>query len=100
MAATTPDVMQSAAAVITPVMQWGFAGFAMVMVGINVWLIKRLLGLLDANNKIIAENTRARWEVAKLINAALRILRGVNERLLSRPCKLGVPMNELDEDDG
>jgi hypothetical protein len=47
----------SANLIMTPVMQYGFAGMSAVLIVIIVWLISKLLGLLKENSKVIAENT-------------------------------------------
>ena len=50
----------------TPIVQWGFAGLSVVLIGIIVWLINKLMQLLEKTNGIIAQNTDAIREVAAL----------------------------------
>lgn len=71
---------------LTPIIQYGFAGFSAVLLVIIVWLIRRLLDVLRENNKIIAANTTAISEVRKLTEEELKLLRILNDRLLVRPC--------------
>lgn len=71
---------------VQPVVQYGFLGFSAVLLGIVVWLIKCLLGVLDATNKIIAANTEAIREVRGTAQDLLQLNRAVYEKLLTRPC--------------
>ena len=71
---------------LSPIIQYGFAGFCAVLLGIVVWLIKRLLTVLDETNKIIMKNTDA---IAELNSATVDLLllnRKVHDKLISRPC--------------
>lgn len=74
----------------TPVFQYGFAGFAAVLLSIIVfggrWLIRQLLGVLKENNKVIDRNTAALNAVEKTTTDNLKLSRSVNDKLLSRPC--------------
>jgi len=69
-----------------PIVQYGFVGFCAVLLGIVVWLIQRLLGVLDANNRIIAGNTEAIRAQAKMTQDLLVLNRSMHDKLLSRPC--------------
>ncbi len=51
--------METTELLLQPVVQYGFLGFSVVLLGVVIWLIKRLLAVLDANNRIIAANTEA-----------------------------------------
>ena len=44
---------------LAPILQYGFAGFSLVLVGVIVWLVKQLLAMLRATNRTIAANTAA-----------------------------------------
>ena len=51
----------------SPLIQGGFAVFALLLLGVNVWLVKQLLKVLKDNSQVIAGNTRATVSVtAKL----------------------------------
>ncbi len=71
---------------LTPIFQWGFAGLSAVLLAIIVWLIRRLLDLLEKTNGIIAENTAGMREVRGLTTDELRLMRELNNQLLARPC--------------
>ena len=69
-----------------PWMQLGFAGLSVVLLAIIVWLIRRLLGILDHNNQIIAANTHAIIELRKTTSEELKLVRDLREKMLQRPC--------------
>ncbi len=72
--------------ILSPIIQFGFAGFCGVLLVILVWLTKRLLGLLVTNNEVITANTHAIQSVDERTADEVRLLRDVNDKLLSRPC--------------
>ena len=72
--------------VTQPIVQYGFLGFSAVLLGVVIWLIRRLLGVLEANNRIIAANTEAIRDLPKMTADLLKLNRSVHEKLLARPC--------------
>lgn len=68
------------------IVQYGFAGLAAAELLALVWLVQRLLRVLEDNTRIIAGNTHALRTLAErqrdltLGNDALK------DRLLTRPC--------------
>ena len=78
--------METSELLLQPVVQYGFLGFSVVLLGVVIWLIKRLLSVLDANNKIIAANTQAINDLTKMTGDLLKLNRSVHDKLLSRPC--------------
>lgn len=71
---------------LQPVIQYGFLGFAVVLLGVIVWLIRRLLEVLEATNRIIAANTEAINDLTQLTGDLLILNRSMHDKLLSRPC--------------
>lgn len=71
---------------LQPVIQYGFLGFSVVLLGVVIWLIKRLLAVLEATNRIIAANTEAINDLTALTTDLLALNRSVHDKLLSRPC--------------
>ena len=63
----------------TPIFQFGFAGFAAVLLAILVWLIRRLLDVLDAN-------TEAIQGMSKTTSDEMRLMRDLYNKIISRPC--------------
>lgn len=70
----------------SPVIQYGFAGFSFILVGIIVWLISKLLTLLTKTNEIIARNTKAIESIGRETSDLLFLNREIHDKLLSRPC--------------
>lgn len=73
-------------AIFTPMIQGGFAVFAAVLLGVIVWLIRRLLDVLKENNKVIAENTAAIRDVHVMSRDNMKLTRAVHELMIARPC--------------
>ena len=73
---------------LTPVMQYGFAGMSVILVAVIVWLIRRLLAVLEKTNEIIAANTEAIRDVDHRTAEELNLVRDLREKLLQRPCLL------------
>jgi F0F1-type ATP synthase membrane subunit b/b' len=71
-----------------PTLQWGFAGFCLLLLGVVVWLIKQLLRALDKNQDVINKNTQAVQEVTNLSRENRELQIEVKDKLLSRPCLL------------
>ena len=71
---------------LQPVVQYGFLGFSVVLLGIVIWLMKRLLAVLEATNQIIAANTEAIKEVTTLTSDLLALNRQLHDKIILRPC--------------
>ena len=69
-----------------PIVQYGFLGFSAVLLGVVIWLIQKLLGVLDANNRIIAANTEAIRDLTSMTADLLKINRSLHDKIISRPC--------------
>ena len=72
--------------VAQPIVQYGFLGFSAVLLGVVIWLIKRLLSVLDATNRIIAANTEAIRDLRQMTADLLRLNRSLHDKIISRPC--------------
>jgi len=69
-----------------PIIQCGFAGLSVVLLGIIVWLIKQLLAVLKETNKVIGENTKTIGTLNTSSRDELLVLRDIQGKLLARPC--------------
>lgn len=77
--------MEAAApALMTPLIQYGFAGFSVILLGIIVWLIGRLLQTLQRNIEVIAHNTDTIEVLGKDLTEMRGVLRIVNERMIAK----------------
>ena len=72
--------------VTQPIVQYGFLGFSAVLLGVVIWLIQKLLGVLEANNRIIAANTEAINDLSAMTRDLLKINRSLHDKIISRPC--------------
>ena len=72
--------------ILEPIVQYGFLGFSAVLLGVVVWLIRKLMDVLDANGKIIAANTKAMSENTSMVSDLLALNRSLHDKLISRPC--------------
>ena len=71
-----------------PYIQFGFAGFAFLLVLVIVWLIRRLLTILEQTGEIIAGNTTAINRVHESIEDQKTLMRDIRDELFKRPCLL------------
>ncbi|MCE5280333.1 MAG: hypothetical protein ABFD92_07825 [Planctomycetaceae bacterium] len=69
-----------------PIVQYGFLGFSAVLLGLVIWLIQKLLGVLEANNSIITANTEAVRDLAAMTADLLKLNRSLHDKIISRPC--------------
>ena len=69
-----------------PIVQYGFVGFAAVLLAIVVWLIQKLLAVLDANSRVIASNTEAIRDLTGMTADLLKLNRSLHDKIISRPC--------------
>ena len=70
----------------SPLIQGGFAVFALLLLGVNVWLVKQLLRVLKDNNLVIAGNSRAIESVAMIATDTKALMQDIRDQLLRRPC--------------
>jgi len=69
-----------------PLVQYGFLGFSAVLLGVVIWLIKKLLAVLEANTNVIQANTQAISDLTRMTSDLLKINRSLHDKLISRPC--------------
>lgn len=75
--------------IIQPIVQYGFMGLSAVLLVIIIWLITRLLDVMKANNKIIADNTAAMSRVLDDTDDLLKLHRSLYNKVITRPCIAG-----------
>ena len=80
---TGPEVATS---ILDPIMQLGFAGMSVVLIGVIVFMIRSLLKTLDKVSGIISENTKALTELTIMTRNEAILVRSVHDKLISRPC--------------
>ena len=67
-----------------------FAVFALLLLGVNVWLVKQLLRVLKDNSQVIAGNTRAIESVANIAGDTKELMQEIRDELFKRPCLLAL----------
>jgi cell division protein FtsB len=73
---------------LSPILQYGFAGFSLVLVAVIVWLIRQLLAVLRANNRALSSLTAALVKVTEDTGETRHEVRQLREELLKRSCLL------------
>lgn len=80
---------------LAPVLQWGFAGFALLLLGVIVWLIRQLLDVLAKTNRVVHANTAVMRSVHETAQKSDRTLDAIRRVLDRRPCCAGAIAQEL-----
>ncbi len=75
----------------SPLIQGGFAVFALLLLGVVVWLVKQLLRVLKDNSQVIAGNTQAIASVATIASDTKDLMQQLHDELLKRPCLMRDP---------
>jgi len=71
---------------VEPIVKYGFMGFSAVLLGLVIWLIRRLLAVLDANTRVIEANTAAIRDLTNMTSDLLKLNRSLHDKVISRPC--------------
>ncbi len=71
---------------IAPIVQYGFLGFSAVLLGLVIWLIKKLLVVLERNSEVITRNTEAIRGLTSMTCDLLKLNRSLHDKIISRPC--------------
>lgn len=66
--------------------QHGFVGLSAALLAILVWLVRRLLALLEETNAVISENTDAIRSLDRRSEELVHLCGKQRDLLLSRPC--------------
>lgn len=75
--------------VMSPIIQYGFAGFAFALLAVLVWFVSKLLDVLKETNKVIGDNSKAVESVAQVSRETIDEVRELKLQLASRPCQAG-----------
>lgn len=86
---------QQVTSLFNPLVQYGFAGFCFVLVGVIIWLICQLLGVIKENNKIIQDNSSAITKLISTTNKNNETGDKLKELLLQRPCIARFKVNDV-----
>ncbi|OHB56126.1 MAG: hypothetical protein A2Y07_01245 [Planctomycetes bacterium GWF2_50_10] len=72
--------------IMQPIIQYGFAGMCGILLGILVWLISKLLAILEKTNSVIAANTEAIKIVEGHTSETITLLKDLRDRILQLKC--------------
>jgi hypothetical protein len=81
-----PTVPAQALNALTPILQYGFAGFSLLLLGVIVWLVRQLINVLRANNRALDRLTAALVTVTRDTNETRGEVRELREELMKRTC--------------
>lgn len=70
----------------SPVMQYGFAGFCLILLAINVWLMNKFCLLLSDVTNVLSKNNDLISTINREGNEHKALLINIKDCLLSRPC--------------
>lgn len=80
-------------AIMTPIIQWGFAGFCAVLLGIIVWMIKndradrqKTNELFMKSTEVISQNTSTIAELSEKLSEDRKTLSDIRDRVLHIGC--------------
>lgn len=87
--------LASTAIIEQELIQYGFAGMSMVLIGIIVWLITKLIEVIQKNNSVIAKlidtiksQDESHKKTETKIDDLIKVINKHNELFLVRPCML------------
>jgi len=78
--------MDSVSLIATPIIQYGFAGLSIVLLGFLAWLVKRLLSVLERTTGVIEQNTNVISCLKEETDESKKIIADIRDKLMSRPC--------------
>ena len=82
-----------------PVIQYGFAGFAIVLLGMLTWIIREsfrasrdtrdeLVQVVKDSNQVVTANTQAIQNLCAGSKREIDLIDDMREKLLARPCMM------------
>lgn len=76
---------------LEPIFQYGFAGFAAVLLGILVWVVRALIQVLRENTRVIEANTHALEKLHGGLDELRENVSDLDRQLRGRPCLCAFP---------
>jgi hypothetical protein len=71
---------------LSPVLQWGFAGFALAQLVVLVWMVREFLGVMRSAIAAIPPLTETVAEVKDHVDEVRKVGENVRDRLLEFQC--------------
>jgi hypothetical protein len=76
---------------LAPVLQWGFAGFCLLLLGVLVWFCKQLIGLHRQTIRVVTHCTHAMEDAAGKHDEMRKELREMRDEQLRHGCPFRLP---------
>lgn len=70
----------------SPIVQWGFAGMCGILLAIIVWLIQKLLNVIDCSNRVIGDHNEIYRESICMMKEMRELQIHIKDDLYRRPC--------------
>lgn len=74
---------------LTPIVQYGFAGICAVLLGMQFWLMRVVVEVVKRNTVAITKNTNALLQVTERVNENREVMQQVRDRMISGRCPYG-----------
>ena len=74
--------------IMNPLMQFGFAGFAVILLSVVVWMIRNLLKVMKDTNTVISGNTSVIAAARDSMDETKNLTIEIKDLTLARPCML------------
>lgn len=76
---------------LSPLLQYGFAGLSLVLIGVLAWLMNAVLKALSKSSDVIAANTQAIHTVEASVKDTEAAVNSVRDQLLRFSCPYNKP---------
>lgn len=73
--------------IMLPILQYGFAGFSLVLLGLLVWLVRQLIILQKHDTEVIAGNTQVVSGLTKAVESVLALQRETRDSIKAGRCQ-------------
>jgi hypothetical protein len=71
---------------LSPIIQYGFAGFCAILLGFNFWYASKMLDLFERVTKVVGENTEVVKSVQLHLLDTREILFSMRDKFLTLKC--------------
>ena len=68
-----------------PIVNYGFAGFAIVLLGILIWLIREILKMHSKTTEALVASGEANKQAAIQLAEITQVIRALHDKITSRP---------------
>lgn len=80
------DTSSVPSALLTPIIQYGFAGLSAVLLVFIGWLVNKLLSAMKDSTAALTANTEVIRSFTGMVERQIDITNDIRDLLLSRPC--------------